>query len=121
MISIKFDGLYFTILDALSAYIVDMYGSWAGVPDTHPQIAIVSALHGHNEDYYVESNGCAVQKPKDQWPPLFSNEYSDGACCHCGLNEQMWEERLCSSDTGHAYEEEPEETQAYWNRVHDAA
>ena len=93
VISIKFDGLYFTTLDALSAYIVDMYGSWAGVPDTHPQIAIVSALHGHNEDYYVESNGCAVQKPKDQWPPLFSNKYSD----------------------------EPEETQAYWDRCYDAA
>ena len=62
IISISFDGVRFTTLESLSEYIVAMYGSWAGVPENHPDIAIVKALCGHNSTYYYVEGGVVHSK-----------------------------------------------------------
>jgi len=68
MNAIKFDGLLFLSIDKLVSYISRRYGSLAGVPEDHPQIAVVSALHGLNEEYFFDLEGLAVQRPRHDWP-----------------------------------------------------
>jgi len=52
MLYIRFDNHRFTSLQALVAYISAAYGSLRGVPDSHPDIAVVNALGSVNMDYF---------------------------------------------------------------------
>ena len=88
MLYIRFDNHRFTSLQALVAYISAAYSSLRGVPDHHPDIAIVNALGSVNMAYFDIIT-----------PTLPYDEAEDGILVH---------------------KEEPEETQVYWNKVHDA-
>lgn len=52
MLYIRFDNHRFTSLQALTSYISFNYGSLRGVPDHHPDIAVVNALGSVNIDYF---------------------------------------------------------------------
>jgi hypothetical protein len=53
LVTIKFEGRHFHSLVDLAEYIAAGYGSWAGVPEDHPDRAVVDALCILNTDYYV--------------------------------------------------------------------
>ena len=59
---IKFDGKYFSTLVELGAYVANAYGSWAGVPQSHPQYQIAAALAiinigGESFSQFLDENG----------------------------------------------------------------
>lgn len=111
LLSIRFDDIRWTTLEALSQYIVSYYGSWAEVPESHPDIAVVERLCGHNGNHYVEVNGMVSVRGHD----LVTLQEPDGSTF------QVSEDEACSNPSyNHLDWVEPEETQAYWNRVHDA-
>jgi hypothetical protein len=68
MFAIKFDGIFFTNLETLSAYIAGAYGSWSQVPEDHPQHELVHSLAILNPSYYEDREGVAVDRPLSEWP-----------------------------------------------------
>jgi len=96
LLGIRFDGIAFTTLGALSQYIVSAYGCWASVPDDHLDIAVVNALCGYNDKYYVEANNQVCVRGHDL-------EEDTASCCHCGLESCFWAEAECTSTGGHSF------------------
>ena len=72
MLSIRFEGLRFATLEALSDHIVKHYGSWRQVPDNHQEIAIVEALCVHNPDLHYVHDG--IVYCTDPLPALYEDE-----------------------------------------------
>lgn len=62
MMSIKFDGVYFTTLEALFGYISDTFGSWSEVPEDHPDVCVVDRLCVHNPDHHLDVDGVVYHK-----------------------------------------------------------